>query len=239
MSKQNDDLHKLPLKLTLAAVLMFGFGFALAPLYDVFCEITGLNGKITRTGEVSGIVAVDKSRLIRVQFIAINNEGMPWDFSPQSTEISVHPGEQKLTYFNARNTTLGEMVARAVPSVAPSEAAQYVHKVNCFCFEAQSLAGLTSQEMPLVLMIDPAMPEHIRTVTLSYTLFDISAIHDKDQRLPGAQSIAFFNSLYPDQPNAQATINDPRLTYYRPPAGQPSTFKNTEANAIAFGRIAL
>ncbi|MEH6651554.1 MAG: cytochrome c oxidase assembly protein [Motiliproteus sp.] len=239
MAKQRDNSHKLPLQLTLAAVLMFGFGFALSPLYDVFCEITGLNGKITRTGEVKGVVTVDKSRLVRIQFIAINNEGMPWDFAPQSTVISVHPGEQRLTHFNARNTTLGEMVARAVPSVAPSEAAQYVHKVNCFCFEAQSLAGLTSQEMPLVLMIDPALPEHIRTVTLSYTLFDISAIHNADKPEPSAQSITFFNGLYPEQPNAYSTINDPRLTYYRAPAEPLSTLPGPETEATPSGRLAL
>lgn len=165
---------RLPLKLTLAAVLMFGFGFALAPLYDVFCQITGINGKITRTGAIEGVVTIDNSRLIRVQLIGINNAGMPWVFAPEVSEIQVNPGEQRLTHFQARNPTLREMVARAVPSVAPSEAAQYVHKVNCFCFEEQLLAGQTSQQMPLVLMIDPQLPDHIRTITLSYTLFDIS-----------------------------------------------------------------
>lgn len=172
-------------RLILAALLMFGFGFALAPLYDVFCRVTGLNGKVTQNGALTKTVAVDNTRLIRVQLIAVNNEGMPWAFGPQSSEISVHPGEQRLTHYVASNPTTQLMVARAVPSVAPSEAAQYVHKINCFCFEAQSLAPLASQQMPLVLMIDPQLPEHIRTITLSYTLFDITA----EQHQPDAMTV--------------------------------------------------
>ncbi len=161
--------------LVVAALLMFGFGFALSPLYDVFCRVTGLNGKVTRNGPLAETVVIDKARLIRVQLIAVNNEGMPWGFVPQHSAISVHPGEQRLTHYVASNPTAQLMVARAVPSVAPSEAAQYVHKINCFCFEAQTLAPLDSQQMPLVLMIDPQLPDYIRTITLSYTLFDITA----------------------------------------------------------------
>ncbi|MEH6823442.1 MAG: cytochrome c oxidase assembly protein [Motiliproteus sp.] len=161
-------------RLIVLALLMFGFGFALAPLYDVFCRVTGLNGKVTRNGALTEAVAVDSTRQIRVQLIAVNNEGMPWTFGPEAGDLLVHPGEQRLTHYLARNPTSELMVARAVPSVAPSEAAQYVHKINCFCFESQSLAALASQQMPLVLMIDPQLPQHIRTITLSYTLFDIT-----------------------------------------------------------------
>jgi cytochrome c oxidase assembly protein subunit 11 len=167
-------------RLTIAAVLMFGFGFALAPLYDVFCKITGLNGKVTQNGPLTKTVVIDTSRNIRVQLIAVNNEGMPWTFGPKTDEISVHPGEQRLTHYIASNPTARPMVARAVPSVAPSEAAQYVHKISCFCFEAQPLASLATQEMPLVLMIDPELPTHIRTITLSYTLFDITEQSQND-----------------------------------------------------------
>lgn len=162
-------------RLIVATLLMFGFGFALAPLYDVFCRVTGLNGKVTRNGPLTETVILDSARKIRVQLIAVNNAGMPWAFGPETSELSVYPGEQRLTYYLASNPTSGLMVARAVPSVAPAEAAQYVHKINCFCFEAQTLAALSSQQMPLVLMIDPQLPPHIRTITLSYTLFDITA----------------------------------------------------------------
>jgi len=167
--------RRLALRLGLAALLMFGFGFLLSPLYDVFCRVTGLNGKVTNIGAVDGGITVDKQRQVQVQFLAINNEGMPWRFDPEETQISVHPGEQRLAYFVALNPTSRAMVARAVPSIAPAEAASYLHKINCFCFESQALAGSESQRMPLVLMIDPALPAHIKTVTLSYTLFDITS----------------------------------------------------------------
>lgn len=169
------DPVRMARRLVVLAVLMFGFGFALAPLYDVFCELTGINGKVTRTGEPTQPFAIDRSRLVRVQLIAVNNEGMPWHFHPEQPELSVHPGEQAMTSYLAKNPTAREMIARAVPSVAPAEAATYLQKVNCFCFESQSLGPQMRQTMPLVLMIDPELPDHINTITLSYTLFDATA----------------------------------------------------------------
>ncbi|WP_210396988.1 cytochrome c oxidase assembly protein [Motiliproteus sediminis] len=185
--------RRLALRLALAAVLMFGFGFLLSPLYDVFCRVTGINGKVTRTGAVTEAVQVDAARQVRVQLIAVNNEGMPWGFRPEQHQLSVHPGEQTLIHYVAHNPTAVEMVARAVPSVAPAEAASYVQKVNCFCFEAQTLAGSASQRMPLVLMIDPQLPAHIETITLSYTLFDITADqvgHQSAPQQPSARRVS-------------------------------------------------
>ncbi len=160
-------------RLALSAALMFGFGFALVPLYDVFCEITGLNGKVTRNGPVSEM-AIDEARSVRVQMIAVNNESMPWAFRADSSELVVHPGQDQLTSYHAFNPTGRWMVAQAIPSVSPSEAAQYLHKVNCFCFEQQPLQAQEGREMPLLFVIDPALPAHIQTITLSYTLFDIT-----------------------------------------------------------------
>lgn len=179
---------RLVRRLVLGSVLMFGFGFALVPLYDVFCEVTGLNGKITNTGPVA-ISAMDTSRQIKVRLIAVHNEGMPWDFGPMDGVIRAHPGEMKQTAFMATNPTGRRMVAQAIPSVAPAEAAQYLHKVNCFCFEQQALMAGESVEMPLLFVIDKKLPEHIRSLTLSYTLFDISpevssvVLAEKEQRL--------------------------------------------------------
>lgn len=172
MSTQQDH-RRLVRKLVLGAVLMFGFGFALVPLYDVFCEVTGLNGKITNTGPVA-VAGPDTSRQIKVRLIAVHNEGMPWEFGPLDGVIRAHPGEMKQTAFMAANPTARRMVAQAIPSVAPAEAAQYLHKVNCFCFEQQALMAGESVEMPLLFVIDKKLPEHIRSLTLSYTLFDIS-----------------------------------------------------------------
>ncbi|GAA0796259.1 cytochrome c oxidase assembly protein [Marinobacterium sediminicola] len=182
------DNRRLVRRLVLGAVLMFGFGFALVPLYDVFCEVTGLNGKITNTGPVV-VDGPDRSRQVKVRLIAVHNEGMPWTFDPTDNVIETHPGEMKQTSFRAANPTGRRMVAQAIPSVAPAEAAQYLHKVNCFCFEQQALLAGESIEMPLLFVIDKKLPEHIRSLTLSYTLFDISpevstaAMAEKEQSL--------------------------------------------------------
>ncbi|SIS43389.1 cytochrome c oxidase assembly protein [Neptunomonas antarctica] len=160
--------------LLLASVLMFGFGFALVPLYDVFCRITGLNGKVTNTGPYTP-AGSDTSRHIRVQMIAVNNESMPWEFKALTPMVSVYPGESKQAAYLAYNPTSQRMVAQAIPSISPSEAAQYLHKVNCFCFDQQPLNSLESREMPLLFVIDPELPDHISTITLSYTLFDITS----------------------------------------------------------------
>lgn len=173
MNRTDSNHRPLLLRLSLLTVFMFGFGFLLVPLYDVFCEITGLNGKVLNTGPVAG-VEVDTERRIRVQFIAINNEAMPWGFRPVERELTVFPGEMKHTAYRVTNPSGQFMVGQAVPSVAPSEAAEYLHKVNCFCFENQPLQAGETKEMPLLFTIDAALPEHIRTITLSYTLFDIT-----------------------------------------------------------------
>lgn len=185
------SVARLARRLLLASVLMFGFGFALVPLYDVFCEVTGLNGKVTRTGAVA-VTEADESRQVRVRLIGINNEGMPWQFEPQEALIEVNPGEMRQTAFRALNPTAGAMVAQAVPSVSPGEAARYLHKVNCFCFDRQPLAAGESVEMPLLFVIDKALPAHIRSVTLSYTLFDVSQAEERlsqNQLSDGGSSI--------------------------------------------------
>lgn len=161
-------------RLLLGAVLMFGFGFALVPLYDVFCRITGLNGKITNIGQPDEKMVVDIKRQVTLQMIAINNESMPWTFKPQQREITVNPGQQKQAAYIVKNNTEQYMVAQAVPSVSPAEAAEYLHKINCFCFDRQPLESLEKKEMPLVFVISPDLPKHINTITLSYTLFDIT-----------------------------------------------------------------
>lgn len=174
--------------LLFSCVLMFGFGFALVPLYDVFCRITGLNGKVTSTGPVAP-AGSDKSRIVRVQMIAVNNESMPWAFRALSPVVKVYPGESKHAAYLAHNPTTQRMVAQAIPSVSPSEAAQYLHKVNCFCFDRQPLNSLETKEMPLVFVIDPKLPDHISTVTLSYTLFDITTTQIAENNIPSNPSL--------------------------------------------------
>lgn len=164
---------RLVVRLTTAAVLMFGFGFALVPLYEVFCDITGLNGKNFNEGPAA-ISSVDRSRTVKIQFVTVNPADMPWEFRPNERTMRVFPGEDKVTAFYAKNPTPEWMVAQAVPSVTPSEAAPYLHKVNCFCFDRQPLEAGADTEMPLVFVIDPDLPRHISTITLSYALYDLT-----------------------------------------------------------------
>lgn len=166
-------LNRLVVRLATAVVVMFGFGFALVPLYEVFCDITGLNGKNFTQGTAK-VTDIDRSRTVKIQFVTVNPANMPWDFRPNERAIRVNPGENRVTDFYAKNTTSQWMVAQAVPSVTPSEAARYLHKVNCFCFERQPLEAGAQVDMPLVFVVDPGLPQHISTITLSYALYDLT-----------------------------------------------------------------
>ena len=162
------------LKLVLAAIAMFGFGFALVPLYDIFCEITGINGKTA--GQVERVEQwVDTSRTITVQFITTNNAGMPWEFEALQEEVEMHPGAWTQVNFWALNPTANDMVGQAVPSVSPSVAAEYVQKTDCFCFDQQTLKAGEGRKMPLIFSLNPDLPAHVKKVTMSYTLFDAGA----------------------------------------------------------------
>jgi len=156
-------------------VAMFVFAiWVLPPLYDVFCDITGLNGKTGGQYQAVNVV-VDTSRQVRVQFLATNNEGMPWQFAPEMASIKVHPGEEVEVRYLATNPTGLTMTAQAIPSLVPFKAAEYFHKTECFCFNQQSLNAGESAELPLRFIVDQDIPKQVNTITLSYTLFDVTA----------------------------------------------------------------
>lgn len=161
-------------KLLLVVFAMFGFGFALVPLYDVFCDITGLNGKTSDTAANYDASGIDTSRTVKVQFITRNAQGIPWQFEPIINEINVHPGEMKLVSFYAKNNASYDITGQAVPSVSPGLAANYFHKIECFCFTQQPLSAGSDVEMGLQFYVDIELPTDINTLTLSYTLYDIS-----------------------------------------------------------------
>ena len=164
-------------KLGAVSVAMFAFVFVvMVPLYNVLCDALGINGKTSPEAYISVSAEVDETRSIKVQFIATNNDGMPWAFSPQVTEMVVHPGAANDTVFFAANPTMNAMVAQAIPSVSPSRAAEYFHKTECFCFEQQPLDGNGEAEMPLQFIVDQDLPADIKTITLSYTLFDVTSL---------------------------------------------------------------
>ncbi|MBU2952863.1 cytochrome c oxidase assembly protein [Marinobacter sp. F3R08] len=151
---------------------MFAFGFALVPLYDVFCEITGINGKTGGRYQPVEVAEADMNRTVKVQFLASNGPGMTWTFRPVVRSVDVHPGEPVTVNFYAENATTEAMVGQAVPSLSPSEGTLYFHKTECFCFNQQPLDAGESVEMPLIFIVDRDLPEHITKLTLSYTLYD-------------------------------------------------------------------
>lgn len=165
--------RRLVRKLLLAVVAMFGFGFALIPLYDVFCEVTGLNGKTGTRAVAVEKGAVDTERTVTVEFVANVNVSAPWEFAPTVTRMQVHPGEFYQTSYRARNLAAEPLVGQAVPSVSPGQAARHFQKIECFCFTRQEFAAKEGRDMPVVFMVDPALPSDISTVTLSYTFFKL------------------------------------------------------------------
>ncbi|MFT7185152.1 MAG: cytochrome c oxidase assembly protein subunit 11 [Pseudohongiellaceae bacterium] len=171
----NKKTRVLTRKLLILVISMFGFGFALVPLYDVFCDLTGLNGKTDTVAAPVNKDGIDTTRSIKVQFISHITPGMSWEFRPEVAEVSVHPGETKIVKFYAKNVTSVNMMGQTVPSVAPGGAASYFKKIECFCFEQQSLAAQEDVWMPLRFYIDPDIPDDITMLTLSYTLYDITA----------------------------------------------------------------
>jgi cytochrome c oxidase assembly protein subunit 11 len=167
--------RKLIAKLVLAVVAMFGFGFALVPIYDVFCKVTGLNGKTGgRVAYQATAADIDLTRTVIVQFTAMNNSNMSWAFHPMQNQIEVHPGELNEVRFYAKNPTAASMTGQAVPSVTPSLSASFLHKTECFCFTQQVLEAGQEIEMPVRFFVDKALPKDVHKMTLSYTLFDVT-----------------------------------------------------------------
>ena len=158
------------------AVGMFGFAYALVPLYAVFCEVTGLNGK-TSARAADPVAASQLSvsdREVTVQFLAHVGNGMPWEFRPTQHKLRVRLGEINATDYYARNRAAQAVTGQAVPSVAPGYGAKYLHKVECFCFRQQHLEAGEERYMPLRFYVGIDLPEEIHTLTLSYTLFKVA-----------------------------------------------------------------
>lgn len=171
-SRSGQDNSRVIKRLLFVVVGMFGFGFALVPIYDVFCDVTGLNGKTSdQAATLSAERKVDSSREIHVQFLANLNANMPWEFEPVTRAVTVHPGESMKIEYVARNKADHAITGNAVPSVAPGLAATYFQKTECFCFTEQKLEAGEEKQMPVIFVVDPELPDDIDTLTLSYTFF--------------------------------------------------------------------
>ncbi len=162
-------------KLIMIPVLMFGFGFALVPLYSVFCSVTGINGK---TGRVEAAMVdptkIDKSRTITVKFLANPGTGLPWSFEPVTHDLEVHPGQIYNAMYRVKSHSKKETVGQAIPSLSPGLASLYFKKTECFCFTQQVLKPMEERDMPLQFVINPDLPKDIVEVDLSYTFFNIT-----------------------------------------------------------------
>lgn len=161
-------------KMVALAFAMFGFGYLMVPLYDIICDITGLNGK---TGRVSTAAAtetaaeVTEEREVIVEFVASVNQGGSWIFRPEKKTMTVVPGKLYHASYYAENLSNEAVVAQATPSVSPFSAAKYFNKTECFCFTRQAFEPKGSKDMPLTFIIDPDLPINVDRVTLSYTFF--------------------------------------------------------------------
>lgn len=155
---------------------MFAFGFALVPIYNSLCKTFGINGKTNSKAiaYVSTPASIAQDREIIVEFVATNNSGVPWAFYPKTSKLTVHPGEIAKLAFYAENQSSHRMTVQAIPSVTPGIAAKYLKKTECFCFTQQTLNGHEAMDMPLLFHLDKDLPANVKTVTLSYTLFDVT-----------------------------------------------------------------
>jgi cytochrome c oxidase assembly protein subunit 11 len=169
-------------KLTVVAALMFGFGYALVPMYSAICNALGINvlslselqtsGQAGKGDFLASNSQIDTSRTITVEF-DVNARG-PWDFKPATRSLQVHPGELSTVMYEFRNVQNRTMAAQAIPSYAPQQAMAHFNKLECFCFNEYTLKPGESKQWPVSFVIDPKLPKDVKTITLSYTFFEVN-----------------------------------------------------------------
>lgn len=173
MRRANSQQRRHTALLVLLAVGMFGFAFALVPLYETFCEITGLNGRTSDQAASPEPRGVVEDRTVTVQLLARVSKGLPWEFRPLESSLEVHPGEVHTTHFRVRNRAAQAVTGQAVPSVSPGFAAGSFQKIECFCFTQQRLEAGEQADLPVQFVIADDLPEEVHTLSLSYTLFRV------------------------------------------------------------------
>jgi cytochrome c oxidase assembly protein subunit 11 len=171
------DNRRMLGKLLVVALLMFGFGYALVPMYKAICEALGVNvlslaeQRREAAAKGSANTQVDTTRIVTVEFDA--NARGPWDFKPAKASVQVHPGELASVMYEFRNKQDRTMAAQAIPSYAPKQAMAHFNKLECFCFNEYTLAPGESKQWPVSFIIDPKLPKDVSTITLSYTFFEV------------------------------------------------------------------
>ena len=184
MSDKLQNTRKTGLLLGGVAVLMFGFGYLLIPLYDVICDLTNQN-KVGTAAEVVNS-QVDESRWVTIEFDT-NINRLPWQFKAEQASVKVRPGQLMQVAFEVRNEKNEAVSGQAIPSYGPAYSAQYFQKIECFCFTQQTLKAGEVKQMPVVFVIDPALPKDVNTITLSYTFFEVDG---KSKNPAGAEKAA-------------------------------------------------
>jgi cytochrome c oxidase assembly protein subunit 11 len=177
-SRLQRDNKRMLGKLSVIALVMFGFGYALVPMYEAICEALGINilsrNELLVTGKTGPVnTQVDTSRTITVEFDA--NARGPWDFKPAQSSVQVHPGQVTTVMYEFRNVQNRTMSAQAIPSYAPKQAMAHFNKMECFCFNEYTLAPGESKQWPVVFVIDPKLGKDVTTITLSYTFFEVGS----------------------------------------------------------------
>ncbi len=172
--------------LWLGALVMGMFGFAIfvmPPLYDLFCEVTGIESVGGRTSELSvrkDITSSKEKRFVTVKFDGTVNSALPWEFKPKANKMKAQLGKTYTVLYTARNLAEDDVTGQAIPSVIPWQATEYFHKVECFCFTKQKLEARENKDMPLRFSVSPDLPEGINSLTLSYSFMRLSAAQDKE-----------------------------------------------------------
>ena len=174
----------LVIKLTLLAIAMLGFSYAMVPIYKSACDAGWIEAvrddssnpyaNVNRNVDTSN-TQVDRSRWVTVEFVASMNESMPWKFEAQQKSVKIHPGEMINVVYDVINPTDKEITGVAIPSYLPALAVQYVQKVECFCFTQQKLGPDESRGMPVVFVVTPDLPKDVNTISISYTFFEVKS----------------------------------------------------------------
>jgi cytochrome c oxidase assembly protein subunit 11 len=170
MEERQEANRRLGLKLLWLVGASALFAVSLVPLYDVFCTVTGLNGKTENTA-AQAVAAIDEDRWVKIEFTSSVMPGLSWNFHPQQNSIMVRPGKIETVLFEARNMTNQAVAGQAVPSVSPGAANNYLKKIECFCFVRQELQPGETKLMPLRFYVSPDLPEKVEAITLSYAFF--------------------------------------------------------------------
>ena len=166
--------RRLLTRLSIVAALMFGFGFALVPFYERICLALGINSLVARD-EVPANTQVDTARTVMIELDA-NAHNLPWRFRPLKRHVEVHPGELVHVEYEIANVRSAPVTGQAVPSYGPALAGPYFRKLECFCFQQQTLGPGETRRMPVTFLVDPALPKDVNTITLSYTFFEVAGL---------------------------------------------------------------